>query len=176
MREILGSQELRKWLITLTNVWMPFHQDTGISNPDDVIASGGCENIFSNFVVNPHGNLMSCCGLTMEYIPEMKVGHVSGGASLQDVYHRQFDDLLKLWIWLDGTRLIYDLAARRAGLDTPRISPHHCALCAEIYRHPALRAAVRDLLIENSDDIAFRSLVKARLTGRSDPWQPSERS
>ena len=125
VREILASQSLRKWLITLTNVWMPFHQDTGISNPDDVIASGGCENIFSNFVVNPYGNLMSCCGLTMEYIPEMKVGHVSGGATLQDVYHGQFDDLLKLWIWLDGTRLIYDLAARRAGLETPRISPHH---------------------------------------------------
>jgi hypothetical protein len=96
----------------------------------------------------------------------MKVGHVFADASLHDAYHRQFNDLLKLWIWLDGTRLIHDIATRRAGVDAPRISPHHCALCAEIYRHPSLRAAVRDLLIENSEDIVFRSLVKARLTGR----------
>lgn len=168
VRRILSDERLREWLIPITNVWMPFHVNSGIRNEVAVSESGGCDNIFNNFVVNPYGNLMSCCGLTMEYIPEMKVGHISDPLPLQQVYSSQFDDLLKLWIWLDGTQVIYDLALHRSGQNLPAASPHGCAICAQIYRDPRLRSVVRDLVVENAEQIVFRSLVKARLNGRID--------
>jgi hypothetical protein len=102
----------------------------------------------------------------MEYIPEMKVAHVSEAETMQQVYRRQFKDLLKLWIWLVGTRAIYELAVRRIGQSIACPSPHQCAVCAQIYQDPRLRSSVRDLVLENADEIIFRSMVKARLTGR----------
>jgi hypothetical protein len=168
IREILNDANLRKWLFAMTNVWMPFHAESGIRPEDHIPKSKGCDNIFENFVTNPYGNLMSCCGLTMEYIPEMKVGKIDESRTLQQVYKGQFTDLLKLWIWLDGTRAIFDLAVRRSGQSIPCTSPHHCAICAQLYQDPRLRSALHDLIIENTSEIVFRSLVKARLNGRID--------
>jgi hypothetical protein len=168
IREILGNHNLSKWLLASTNVWMPFHADSGIRPERDAPPlRKGCDNIFENFVVNPYGNLMSCCGLTMEYIPEMKVGLTSEARTLQQIYGQQFNDLLKLWIWLDGTRAIFDLAVRRSGQTVQCPSPHQCAICAQLYRDPRLRSTVHDLVIENADEIVFRSLVKARINGRT---------
>lgn len=168
IREILGNHNLSKWLLASTNVWMPFHADSEIRPEQDAPPlRKGCSNIFENFVVNPYGNLMSCCGLTMEYIPEMKVGLTTEARTLQQIYGQQFDDLLKLWIWLDGTRAIFELAVRRSGQSVQSTSPHQCAICAQLYRDPGLRSTVHDLVIENANEIVFRSLVKARLSGRT---------
>jgi len=61
--EILASDEVRKWFILMTNVWMPFHEGTVITNSSPAMYEG-CDNIFENYVINPYGHLMSCCGLT----------------------------------------------------------------------------------------------------------------
>lgn len=168
IRELLSDKNIRKWFLAMTNVWMPFHAETGIRPEPHNPPSKGCDNIFENFVANPYGSLMSCCGLTMEYIPEMKVGRVDEPRTLQQVYSGQFEDLLKLWIWLDGTQAIFDLAVQRSGQSIPCTSPHHCAICAQLYRDPRLRSSVRDLVLENANEIVFRSMVKARLNGRID--------
>jgi organic radical activating enzyme len=162
--EILNSDELRRRFILITNIWMPFHADTDITN-EGKTKYEPCDNVFTNFVANPHGNLMSCCGLTMEYIPELKVGHVDSHR-LQETYADQYRDLLKLWIWLDGTQFIFDLAVQRGGLDVRLISPHMCSTCVQIYKDPHLRDVVRELVEENAEQIVFRAAIKARLTGR----------
>ncbi len=165
--EILNSDQMRQKLILLTNIWMPFHSGTDITN-ESVLAeqqSEGCDNIFENFVVNPYGYLMSCCGLTMEYIPELKVGHINSD-HLQEAYSEQYTNLLKLWIWLDGTRLIFDQAVARSGLDKQMISPHVCSICAQIFQDPDLRRTVGELVAEKAEEIVFRSAIKARLSGR----------
>jgi pyruvate-formate lyase-activating enzyme len=169
IREVLRDDKLRRWLVVMTNVWMPFHSNSGIRQDEDITEAKGCDNIFDNFVVNPYGNLMSCCGLTMEYIPEMKVGHVSEPATLQQVYGSQFDDLLKLWIWLDGTRAIFELARLRCGQPVEPTSPHHCAICAQLYQNPQLRSTIQEMVIQKAGEIVFRSSVKARLNGRVGP-------
>jgi organic radical activating enzyme len=163
--EILETDELRQRFILMTNVWMPFHSDTDITN-EGKLKHQPCDNIFTNFVVNPTGNLMSCCGLTMEYIPELKVGHIDSH-HLGETYSDQYRDLLKLWIWLDGTQTIFDLAIERGGLDTRRLSPHQCSTCTQIYKDPNLRSVVRELVEENAEQIIFRAALKSQLTGRA---------
>ena len=166
--EILADQGLADRLITVTSVWMPFHAGAGRRYDGDVTAPSGCDNIFTNLGVNPHGALISCCGLTVEHIPEMKVGRVNDPGTLQQAYAAQFDDLLKLWIWVDGTRAILDLAAARSGRRPRAGSSHHCAMCVELYREPWLRSAARELVARKADDLVFRSLLKASLTGRTE--------
>jgi hypothetical protein len=164
--EILASDEARRLFILMTNVWMPFHEGTGITNSSPATHEG-CDNIFENYVINPYGHLMSCCGLTMEYIPELKIGTVSGDR-LHPVYTAQFGDLIKLWIWLDGTQALFDLAVKRSGRTFSSTSPHPCAVCAQIYRTPELRETVIAMAQERAEEIVFRAAIKARMSGRID--------
>jgi hypothetical protein len=163
--EILNSDETRKWFILMTNIWMPFHEDTGISSSGSSVKYEGCDNIFENYVVNPYGNLMSCCGLTMEYIPDLKIGNIATD-QLRTTYTAQYGDLLKLWIWLDGTRAIFELARERSGLGLTLTSPHPCAICAQIYQGRDLRRTVSEMVLEKADEIVFRAAIKARMCGR----------
>lgn len=166
VQEILRDDETRPWLILMTNVWMPFHQDANII-PGSAPTHEGCDNIFENFVINPHGYLMSCCGLTMEYIPELKVGNALAD-HLHSTYVDQFGDLLKLWIWLDGTQAIFEAATERIGQRVDTASPHPCAVCAQIYQTPLLRNTVVEMAQEKATDIVFRAAIKARMRGRMD--------
>ena len=164
IRQIMEDEEKRKRFVLMKNIWMPFHEEANYTSDRREIARyEGCDNIFKNFVVNPYGRLMSCCGLTMEYIPELKVGDAYTD-SLRDVYREQFDDLLKLWIWLDGTRYIFDQVADLHGLTV--VSPHPCAICAQLYQAKDIGPTLERLLRENEADILFRAAIKTRV-GRS---------
>jgi organic radical activating enzyme len=165
IKEILESPEWRERFVLMTNVWMPFHRATSITNANAKVRSEPCNNIFENLVLNPYGKLLSCCGLTMEYIPELAIGCIEAD-SLGDVYRSQYQDLLKLWIWLDGTEFIFQQATLRGGLKIEMDSPHMCAICAQIHKDGRIRDVVVDLLLENKEQILLRSLIKARVSGR----------
>lgn len=57
--------------------------------------------MFQNIVLTPHNKVASCCGLTMEHIPEMKMGKYIEG-SLEKYFNNQLRDFLKIWIWVEG--------------------------------------------------------------------------
>jgi hypothetical protein len=161
IRRIQEDPALSGRLLLMSSIWMPFHEGASGTQAGATAPSEGCDNIFDNFVVNPYGELMSCCGLTMEHIPAMKVGNIRCD-SIAGVYRRQFDDLLKLWIWLDGTRHIFDRLRSRH--DLKLLSPHPCSICAQLYRSEALRGPLSELLIDNEDSIVFRAAVKASMS------------
>jgi organic radical activating enzyme len=165
IKEIMETPTWRDRFILMTNVWMPFHEATNVTNLNTKVRSEPCKNIFENFVLNPYGKLLSCCGLTMEYIPELTIGNIKD-PSLGDVYRSQFQDLLKLWIWLDGTEFIFQQAVVSGELEIEMDSPHMCAICAQIHKDDRIRDVVAKLVIENKEQILFRSLVKARVNGR----------
>ena len=164
IKTIFEAEELRNKFILMSNIWMPFHENANFTSDNPGIKYEGCDNIFENFVINPYGYLMSCCGLTMEYIPELKVGSVYTD-SLKATYHQQYKDVLKLWIWLDGTRYIFDKLSEKHHLRL--ISPHPCSICAQIYKDESIRETLIELLQENEENIIFRSAIKARISGRS---------
>ncbi|RKG82743.1 radical SAM protein [Corallococcus exercitus] len=163
--ECWATPEHRDRLLVMTNIWMPFHDESDIKNEKVAPDRKGCDNVFENFVVNPYGHLLSCCGLTMEYIPEMKIGQVES-LNLREAYTGQFRDLLKLWIWLDGTPYVLEQASERAGISLELVSPHQCSICAQLYQNDKLRAAARDLVLENAEQLLLRAMIKARLMGR----------
>jgi organic radical activating enzyme len=164
IQKIHANGELRKKFVLMSNIWMPFHEGANCTSDPAEVTHEGCDNIFENFVVNPYGHLMSCCGLTMEHIPELKVGNIYRD-SLSLAYRTQYSDVLKLWIWLDGTRHIFDRLAECH--DLKLLSPHPCAICAQLYKTDHIRETLITLLQNNEESIVFRAAIKAKISGRA---------
>lgn len=140
-----------------SNVWMPFNDEfdeTRLGGERETIYSR-CEQIFTNLVATPHGRLASCCGLTFEHIPEMKLGHISH-QSLRDLAKKQLGDFIKIWISVDGPaviikRLLGDDAAKVLGATN-----HICQACAILYKSDQVREALISRAAEFAPEVLSR--------------------
>lgn len=122
------------------NSWMPFQStaEKRIRNFDERSLETGCSQIFGTIVVTPHDNLSACCGLTLEHIPEMRLGK-NDGENMRSLYEKQADDFLKFWIHVDGP---YSIVKRVLGEEaTPLLDgvSHICQACAILHKTPAVR-------------------------------------
>lgn len=122
------------------NSWMPFSENAEERqrNFDRTELEAGCSQIFGNVVITPHDNLSACCGLTLEHIPEMRLGR-NTGSNMRDLYGAQHDDFLKFWIHVDGP---YTIVKRVLGDDAGPLLEnvsHICQACAILHQTPAVR-------------------------------------
>ncbi len=127
-------------LTVASNVWMPFHADTPERLPQGS-AHGldeGCKQLFSNIVVTPHKRHSACCGLTLEHIPEMHLGYVTG-ESLGSNYSSQFDDFLKLWIHSIGPKKILEKVMGPEASSYLEGVVHTCQACAILHKTEEIR-------------------------------------
>lgn len=84
------------------NNWMPFHKnhiERAVSTNNNLLYKG-CDQLFHNTVITPHRKHSACCGLTMEYIPEMKIGELDNDLMFNYKQHKY--DFLKIWIFTDA--------------------------------------------------------------------------
>jgi hypothetical protein len=129
------------------NVWMPFNTrfDASRVKPDNQAIYGGCEQLYTNMVATPHGRIAACCGLTFEYIPELKSGDFRS-QSLREIADRQIDDVLKMWIAVDGpAEIMRRLGGERMEAQLADVN-HICHACALMYKSPEMRALIREKL------------------------------
>ena len=128
-----------------SNSWMPFHENAEprakqiADEPANL--RQGCDQVFAKVVVTPHDNLSACCGLTLEHIPEMRLGRNSG-SNMAQLYKTQEQDLLKYWISLDGP---YNIIEQSMGDDSAAVLRdvvHPCQACAILHQNPVVREAV----------------------------------
>jgi hypothetical protein len=155
----------------MNNVWMPFHSDHAITQSEDTrrrlskssVRDGGCQNIFHTIVVTPHEQLAACCGLTMEHIPELKLGNLREH-SMGELYRDQFDDFLKIWIALDGPHAIWNWASEKdSTIHIKEEAVHICHACAIIHQDPKIRAVLENHYREKIPDVMFRFSLKTRM-------------
>jgi hypothetical protein len=160
-----------KNLGVMNNVWMPFHSDHAITQSEDTrrrlskssVRDGGCQNIFHTIVVTPHEQLAACCGLTMEHIPELKLGNLREH-SMGELYRDQFDDFLKIWIALDGPHAIWNWASEKdSTIHIKEEAVHICHACAIIHQDPKIRAVLENHYREKIPDVMFRFSLKTRM-------------
>jgi hypothetical protein len=174
--EFLESSPARGNLSFFSNIWIPFKSDAAISQDPSLnrlssknVSSEGCDNVLENLVITPHERVSSCCGLTFEHIPEMKLG-TAREQSLRELYFNQFDDFIKIWLRVEGPERILQFAASK----NPRIAfsaefTHPCQSCVEIFRNPEVRDALRDSYQEKVHDVIFRYKMMLNLRDRSRP-------
>jgi len=174
LARFLKSSPAARHLRVLSNVWMSFHGDNNLAKPDYTFAPncaeqafGGCPNVLNALVVTPHEQLASCCGLTMEHIPEMKLGYLRRH-SMAGLYYSQFDDFLKIWISVDGPQRIYRWAAEKdPSISFDHTPGHMCHFCAVVYKNSRIRQILMEHHKEKIVEVMFRYYLKTALAAKA---------
>lgn len=148
------------------NVWMPFQSsaaDRGWSF--DPIIDKPCDQVFTNIVLTPYEEVSACCGLTFEYIPEMKLGTI-GKADLYQMFQSEVEDFLKIWIHLDGPyKIMRKLFGPDIDHDLSGVS-HICQACVIMHKNEKVRNAIRQRWAEFAPDVLHRFFVSMALHSR----------
>lgn len=156
----------------LNNSWMPFSDGAPdrVKNFDVSSLQGGCTQIFSTIVVTPHDNLSACCGLTLEHIPEMRLGHNSG-TNMRELYNAQRDDFLKFWIHVDGP---YTIVKRVMGDDASALLAdvsHICQACVILHQTPTVRERLARDYEQYIPEVMTRFALSNQILGATAPAQ-----
>jgi hypothetical protein len=148
------------------NVWMPFNTafDPTRTSADNASIYEGCQQLYTNMVITPHAKLSSCCGLTFEHIPEMKLGDISRG--LRSLAESQLDDFLKVWLAVDGPGTIMTRLFGDDVRDELKTVNHICHACVLMYKHPDVRAALRERAPEFVNEVMARFNLQVVLKSR----------
>jgi len=155
----------RPRLILLSSAWVDVSNATS-GRGGDVVESPefhgqGCDSLFDNLAIEPSGHILGCCGLTATQTRELVLGRWESPASLRAAYEAQYEDLVKLWLSLDGpARVLRVLEGGPA-----RFYSHKCQACVELYRSPSAAGAFRARASALGPDIAFRFTIRQGLLG-----------
>lgn len=169
------DEELRKIikkdngkLIKIVNgVWIPFRKgsvikqsETTVKKINELKQTSGCDSILNFIGLNPYKELVSCCGLSMEYIDSMKLGKYETG-NLNNLFLSQFNDFMKIWIWVDGPEKIAYYAYKKDPSLRDIISniAHPCEACSLIYNN----MAIKKILLNNYKDVMDSVMLKYKI-------------
>lgn len=139
-------------LRVINPVWISFHQDTQYQYDKQDFDSGelneGCNNIMTFIGVEPSGNYIGCCGLTMRYIKSMKLGD-SKKKTLETAYYQEYNDFMKRWIFVDGPlKIMKKVHDWDNSIRVPAF-PHSCHYCALVFND----LKIQETIIKNYKDI-----------------------
>lgn len=167
--------ELRKTkrLYVQSNSWMPFHSSAEKRSQrlDIGQLDKGCDQIFGNIVVTPHDNLSACCGLTLEHIPEMRLGRCDG-SNMSKLYGAQAEDFLKFWIHVDGPYAIMKRVLGEESADILDGVVHICQACAIMHQNPRVVAKLQEKYLEIVPEVMTRYYINRAIEKNS--LQPME--
>ena len=176
LARFLEESPARRNLTLLNNVWMPFQEGSSITQEDEVYRREdrlqryrGCDNVLENLVITPHEQAASCCGLTFEHIPEMKLGSARR-RSLRDLYDSQMEDFIKIWLRVDGPeRILHFATTKDPSITFPADAMHPCQVCARLFLDQRVRQVLQRHFLDKVPEVMFRYRMMRRLEERSDP-------
>jgi hypothetical protein len=144
------------------NSWMKFNEQYEPRKPNPIPQqkeNTPCNQLFSNVVVTPHGNISACCGLTFEHIPELRIGTIKE-TGLKQAFNNGLNDFIKIWIHTDGP----DGVVRKVYDDNPPpelISEEHmCDTCARMHKCEKTRSLIRKRYVEFMPDVMIRYTMR----------------
>lgn len=151
----------------INNSWMNFQENAEerqqLSEMSFNSLRGGCSQVFDNLVVTPHNNLSACCGLTLEHIPEIRLGSLND-SKLWDLYAAQLEDFLKVWIHMDGPFTIMEKLLGKDGMQYIGEVRHICEACAIMHKNPKVITALTENYEKFVPDVLSRLSAKVSLS------------
>lgn len=141
--ESIQVEKLDEKLTLLNATWVSFHKDEKYSydSIEQKEVEYGCNNLYNFIGLNLKNEIVFCCGLTLEYIPEMKLGKDSGD-KIKEAYDKQKNDFIKRWLFVSGPINILKQAIE---WDDSIVAPkfaHHCQTCAYIFQNDKVRQSI----------------------------------
>ena len=127
-------------LSIINGVWMPFTKESISYLPPLDPKSyhpvmDRCTNLFTGLTISPTNRLLACCGLPVMYIRYLDLGNLSTH-HIDKLYDCQFDDFLKIWLFVEGPYKILTFVASKLGIDAVpelKLLSHMCFYCACIF-------------------------------------------
>jgi MoaA/NifB/PqqE/SkfB family radical SAM enzyme len=138
LKEFVNNGKLK----IINGIWVPFTRSTlnEAKNATQIYKDvfkpyQRCVNIFHSITIDPNHRMIACCGLTSKYIKYLDLGNVNKFPILE-LYNKQFNDFLKIWIATEGPHKIMDFISKYAILDDTNYKEHHaCQVCERIFNN-----------------------------------------
>lgn len=126
-------------LTIINGVWMPFTKESlpylpPIDKETNHPSKDRCTNLFNALTISPDNRLLACCGLPVLYIKHLDLGNLNR-FSMDTLYDNQFNDFLKIWLFVDGPYKILLFVEKKLGFELPecRVLSHICFYCAALF-------------------------------------------
>ena len=146
---------LQRKLLLLNSPWMGAYRSHELSLGQ--INSRHCDNLFSGIYINPEQQMLACCGLSCEHIPFLKLGRVlDDGSNLQSLYQRQYNDLLKLWLYTEGPTKMLQFC----GAEHPQ-NTHVCEDCLNLLLNEQHLRRLMSISQEKANSLLLSHQLKA---------------
>ena len=148
-------------LIIENGLWIPFSSNSDVTNNSYTWvkrqAEQRCDSLFNTITINPFSKMIACCGLTSEYISCLRLGNLKK-YTVKELYENQFNDLIKLWLFVDGpAKVLKYVQNGRGKICNPR--GHVCEICASIFKD----SENIKYILEHQNEIKTNVLLKYSL-------------
>ncbi|WP_397601081.1 radical SAM protein [Silvanigrella sp.] len=165
--KLIELHNSKKILIQRT-VWIEADGNTSLSHPENRSRFhpnniSSCRTVLNVLSVTPTQDLIACCGLHLEKIDELHLGSLKD-KSIMNVLKNSKDDLLKIWIHLDGVEEVYIQAQKEdPSISLPYSSTHPCETCLSLYKNKEAFQAIQKVVKKHEKDIMERYMQKLTL-------------
>ena len=100
--------------------------------------------MFGNICISPDMEYLSCCGFGTLKNKYLNFGKVNANNILQN-YAQQFDDLLKVWLYVEGPVKIARFVNKKSGYKLIRYEElHSCEICNIILTSKECKQIIKD--------------------------------
>lgn len=134
----LGKLVIDKKISITNGVWVAFKKENKPKlnkKPNLSFPHTRCENLFSSITIDPEHRMLACCGLTAKYIKYLDLGNLKT-ESLKKIFENQFNDFLKIWIYVEGPHKIIEFLSKYSDLNLKYYDGlHDCQVCAVIFNN-----------------------------------------
>lgn len=115
-------------------------------------AAGPCATSLRTVSVTPDLDLVACCGLNLEHIPQLHLASLRG-MTLREALEASPPDLLKMWIHVEGPeRVLAFVREKDPGVELPLESAHMCHTCQYLHRN----SRAMELLARHAGEVEAR--------------------
>lgn len=126
-------------LTIINGVWMPFTKESlKYLQPMDIDVfhpcKDRCKNLFTSITISPTNRMLACCGLPVLYLRHLDLGNLKK-YSIKALYNKQFDDFIKIWLFVDGPYKILSFIGKKLNRIIPecKVVSHTCFYCAVLF-------------------------------------------
>lgn len=162
----VDHEEFQKYLedgriILKYSPWMTFEGDLPVSYSSKFVEvhqvnSNGCDTCLNVLTVTPTEDLVACCGLPLEKIPELHLGSLKT-TPMKQLTDTLPNDFIKIWVHVEGPLAVLKFVeSRLPGFTIPKSIAHQCDFCLFMYKHPDVQAVLRRELPSNATEIVTR--------------------
>ncbi|WP_288083849.1 radical SAM protein [Xylanibacter rodentium] len=178
LRNITEDTDIKQYLFPnrkisplgiVNGLWMPFTKESLQKIEEQLPFNtnkniGRCENLFNTLTITPNHRMIACCGLPATYIRYLDLGNARTG-NLKSLYDNQFNDFLKIWLYVEGPYKILLFISEKIGKENVKelsLNSHTCFYCACIFSNQIYMEIIKKSYQDVYSIVMFKYFILKR--------------